>query len=85
MNTTDERLSLFRELATCTQNLTFSIYNSEFVNIYCNNEIENALITLSCHAAIRGGLSPVAAYLLRTTIWQNYSGNPPACCPVNSA
>ena len=45
MNTTDERLTLFRELATCTQNLTFSIYNSEFVNIYCNNEIENALYT----------------------------------------
>ena len=45
MNTADERLSLFRELATCTQNLTFSIYNSDFVNIYCNNRMENALYT----------------------------------------
>lgn len=43
MNDVNERLSLFRELVTCTHNLTFSAYNSKYENIFCNNDMAGAL------------------------------------------
>lgn len=38
MNQINKRLSLFRELITCTHNLTFSTFNRKFENIYCNHD-----------------------------------------------
>ncbi len=43
MKDINERLSFFCELITCSHNISYSAFNSDFQNIYCSNDMVNAL------------------------------------------